>query len=130
MLPGRLHPRLADTDPFTREHKMAGSYVAAAPSTLVGPFVGPREHFVEWILTHLPSGYYCAEILERIEVGEGPAMPCSPRASRECRLFLRGEDGSVSARGDFADVAAARAFVRSKPGRWLLARPVETVSLH
>ena len=130
MLPGRLHPRLAGTDPFTREHPMAGSYVAAAPGTLMGPFVGPREQFVEWILTHLPSGYYCAEILERLEVGEAPAMPRSPEASRECRIFLRGEDGSASAQGDFSDIAAARAFVRTKPGRWLLARPVETVSLH
>jgi hypothetical protein len=130
MQPGRLHPRLAGTDPFAREHPMAGSYVAAASGELRGPFVGPREQFAEWILTHFPSGYYGVDVLERLEVVEEPGMPRILEASHPCRVFLRREDGSASAQGEFPDVATACAVIRSKPGRWLLARPVETVSLY
>lgn len=130
MRPGRLHPRLAGTDPFAREHPMAGSYLAAAPGTLRGPFVGSRDHFVEWILTHFPSGYQTVEILERLEVVEARGAPRGAEESHPCRVFLRREDGSASAPGEFSSVAAAFAAIRSNAGPWLLARPVETVSLH
>ena len=128
--PGRLHPRLAATDPFTTECAMEGSYVAAGSGTLRGPFVGMREHFVKWILTHFPSGYYGVDVLERLEVVEEPGLVRSRAGSHPCRVFLRREEGSASVLGDFPDVAAARAAMGSKSGRWLLARPVETVSLH
>jgi hypothetical protein len=133
---GRLHPRLASTDPFTTDVVMPGSYVAEERGALRGPFVGMLPHFVEWILTHSPSGYSTVQVLERVEVVDVRAGPTRAAVGRPdeppapCRAFLRGRDARAPARAEFPSAAAARDAILGEPGRWLLARPVDAVSVH
>jgi hypothetical protein len=137
----RLRPLPEQTDPFSLKLPVQGTITVANGQDLCGLFLKPQDLFldliVEWVFWHSSGGFPVKKIMERIELvdngmqADGQTRVLSRFGERdEYHVFEKLLDGKTRLVFLGTDLNRAREFIYTRPGLFLLAKPIDHVDTH
>jgi hypothetical protein len=134
----QLRPLPEQTNPFSLELPVPGTIMVANGENLYGLFLKPRDlHsdlIVEWVFCYSSGGFFVKNIVERLELVDNGVQAEGQISmhgqSGEYHIFEKLRSGKTRLVFHGADPAESRAFMRARPGLFLLTKAIDTVDTH